>query len=96
MQTTATCKAPWTHKLEHKFAAKQLDSRINCMQKKNIWNTQIYHLEITAAWSAIHNVGPGPDIKNYRSVKPGDHQVCALRIHLPWFIFFHPEWPYVK
>ncbi len=40
MQTTATCKTTWTHKLEHKFAAKQLDSRINCMQKKNIWNTQ--------------------------------------------------------
>lgn len=34
MQTTATCKTTWTHKLEHKFAAKQLDSRINCMQRR--------------------------------------------------------------
>ncbi len=40
MKTTATCKTTWTHKLEHKFSAKQLDSRINCMQKKNIWNRQ--------------------------------------------------------
>ncbi len=40
MQTIATCKSAWTHKLEHKFAAKQVDSRINCMQKKSIWNRQ--------------------------------------------------------
>lgn len=42
MKTTARCKTTWTHKLEHKFAAKQLDSRINHMQKKNIWNRQTH------------------------------------------------------
>ncbi len=60
------------------------------LQRQEDWQEDLYHLEIPTAWGALYNVWPGADIINHWSIKPGDHKMCPLWIHLPAIYRFWP------
>ncbi len=67
-----------------------LNAKHYSIQRQEDWEEDLYHLEIPTAWGALHNVWPGTDIINHWSIKPGDHKMCPLWIHLPAIYRFWP------
>lgn len=67
-----------------------LNARHYSIQRQEDWQEDLYHLEIPTAWGALYNVWPGADIINHWSIKPGDHKMCPLWIHLQAFVL--PQW----